>query len=131
MLAGIGVTIVAKQFHEMVDDTAPKKVLEGLLTIPAAVWKAFNPPNGASVNHTEAAVIGLISIVILVVWKPLVPQRLKIIPAAVVAVVVAILVNEFGRPVFEALGAKSARRSTTTAASASSGCACRPASPTR
>ena len=39
-------------------------------------------------------------------WKPLAPKRLKIVPAAVVAVVVAILVNEFGRPLFEALGAR-------------------------
>src|SRR4051812_3592047 len=34
MLAGIGVTILAKQFHDMVDDTAPKQVLDALLTIP-------------------------------------------------------------------------------------------------
>lgn len=106
MLAGIGATIVAKQFHEMVDDTAPKKVIDGLLTIPQALWKAFDPPAGASANHTEAAVIGLLAILILALWKPLAPRRLKIVPAAVVAVLAAVLVNEFGRPVFEALGAR-------------------------
>lgn len=106
MLAGIGITIIAKQFHEMVDDTAPKKVLDGLLTIPDAVWKAFRPPDGASANHTEAAVIGLIAIIILAVWKPVAPKRLKIVPAAVVAVLAAVLVNEFGRPIFEALGVR-------------------------
>ena len=106
MLAGIGVTIIAKQFHEMVDDTAPKRVLDGLLTIPEAVRKAFDPPGGASANHTEAAAIGLLAIVVLAVWKPLVPKRLKIVPAAVVAVLLAVAVNEFGRPVFEALGAQ-------------------------
>src|SRR4051812_13206435 len=52
MLAGIGITIIAKQFHEMVDDTAPKKILDGLLSIPQAMWKAFDPPDGASANHT-------------------------------------------------------------------------------
>lgn len=106
MLAGIGVTIVAKQFHEMVDDTAPKEVINGLLTIPQALWKAFSPPADASANHTEAAVIGLLAVVVLALWKAVAPKRLKIVPAAVVAVLVAVLVNEFGRPVFEALGAR-------------------------
>ena len=106
MLAGIGLTIFAKQFHEMVDDEAPKKVLDALVTIPSAVWKGFNPPDGASANHTEAAAIGLLCLLILALWKPIVPKRLKIVPAAVVAVVVAVLVNEFGRPIFEGLGAR-------------------------
>lgn len=106
MLAGIGVTIIAKQFHEMVDDHPPQKIADGLLAIPGAVWKAFDPPAGASANHTEAAAIGLLAILILALWKPVAPRRLKLVPAAVVAVLAAILVNEFGRPVFEALGAR-------------------------
>ncbi|MFM8274166.1 MAG: SulP family inorganic anion transporter [Gemmata sp.] len=106
MLAGIGTTIVAKQFHEMVDDTAPKRVVEGLLTIPDAIWKAFSPPPGASANHTEAAAIGLLAVLVLALWKSVAPRHLKPVPAAVVAVLAAVLVNEFGRPVFEALGAR-------------------------
>jgi MFS superfamily sulfate permease-like transporter len=104
MLAGIGLTIFAKQFHEMVDDDAPKKVLDALATIPQAVWKAFDPPANASANHSEAAIIGLVAIIVLALWKTVVPKRLSIIPAAVVAVVLAILINEFGRPIFEGLG---------------------------
>jgi MFS superfamily sulfate permease-like transporter len=104
MLAGIGATIIAKQFHVMVDDAPPKDVVEGLLTIPQAVWKGFVPPEGAAANHREAALIGLVTIVILVGWRAVVPKQLKIIPAAVVAIVAAVLVNEFGRPVFELLG---------------------------
>jgi MFS superfamily sulfate permease-like transporter len=106
MLAGIGLTILAKQFHVMVDDDAPKKVLDALLTIPQAVWKAFDPPPGASANHTEAAVIGLLSILILVFWRSVAPRRLRVVPAAIVAVILAVLVNEFGRPLFEAVGAR-------------------------
>lgn len=106
MLAGIGLTIFAKQFHELVDDDAPKKVLDALVTIPQAIWKAFVPPDGASANHTEAAVIGLLCLIVLVVWKPLVPKKLKIVPAAVIAVLLAVAVNEFGRPIFEGLGAR-------------------------
>ncbi len=103
MLAGIGLTIIAKQFHGLVDAKAPEKILEALATIPESAALAFNP-EGATANHTEAAILGVIAAVILVVWKPIVPNRLKIVPAAVIAVLVAVLVNEFGRPVFEALG---------------------------
>jgi MFS superfamily sulfate permease-like transporter len=104
MLAGIGLTIFAKQFHEMVDDDAPKRVLDALATIPGAVWKAFDPPPGASANHSEAAIIGLLAILVLASWRRVAPARLRIVPAAVVAVILAVLVNEFGRPVFEGLG---------------------------
>ncbi len=104
MLAGIGLTIFAKQFHKMVDDEAPKRVIDALATIPSAVWKAFNPPSGASANHSEAAIIGLLAIIVLVSWRRIAPRRLRIVPAAVIAVILAVLVNEFGRPIFEGLG---------------------------
>src|SRR4051812_8726172 len=57
MLAGIGITIIAKQFHAMVDDDGPKKVIDGLLTIPQAVWKGFAPPVDARANHSAAALV--------------------------------------------------------------------------
>lgn len=104
MLAGIGLTIFAKQFHEMVDDDAPRRVLDALATIPQAVWKAFDPPDDAKINHSEAAIIGLLAILVLTFWKTVAPKRLALVPAAVVAVLLAVLVNEFGRPAFEALG---------------------------
>lgn len=94
MLAGIGVTIIAKQFHVIVDDTPPKGVVEGLWTIPAAVWKGFSPPPGATVNHTAAAIIGVLTITVLTAWKLLKPKVFKFIPSAVVAVVCAIVVAE-------------------------------------
>ena len=61
MLAGIGITIIAKQFHVMVDDDAPKMVLDGLVTIPEAVWKGFSPPPGAAANHSAAAALSVSS----------------------------------------------------------------------
>lgn len=94
MLAGIGITIIAKQFHEMVDDDAPKAVVDGLLTIPAAIWKGFSPPPEARANHSAAAVIGCLTILVLVFWKAAAPKRLKLVPAAVVAVVLAVAVTE-------------------------------------
>lgn len=104
MLAGIGITIIAKQFHVMVDDTPPKDIVEGLLTIPNAVWKAVSPPTGADIHHREAAMIGVLSIVVLAVWKLTKRKSLKFIPSAVVAVLAAVIVNEFGCPVLEACG---------------------------
>src|SRR5262245_17664526 len=94
MLAGIGVTIIAKQFHAMVDDDAPKKVFDGLVTIPEAVWKGFAPPPGAKANHSAAALVGVITILILVFWKSIVPKALKMIPAAVGGVGVAVAMVE-------------------------------------
>jgi MFS superfamily sulfate permease-like transporter len=94
MLAGIGITIIAKQFHVMVDDDPPKKVIDGLLTIPEAVWKGFDPPAGASANHSAAALVGLVTILILVFWKSVVPKSLKVIPAAVIGVAVAVGLTE-------------------------------------
>lgn len=104
MLAGIGVTIIAKQFHVMVDDTPPKEILDGLLNIPRAVWKGFASPDTGAANNREAAVIGVVSIVVLAAWKLTKRPPLKFIPSAVVAVLAAVLLNEFGRPLFDALG---------------------------
>lgn len=124
MLAGIGITIIAKQFHVMVDDQPPKDIIDGILSIPHAIWKgvAAAPPDfvqgvgaeagglGVAVsarlvpNHQEAAIIGLTSLLILICWKLLKPKAFKFIPSAVVAVLAAVLMNEFGRPLFEALG---------------------------
>jgi MFS superfamily sulfate permease-like transporter len=97
MLAGIGATIIAKQFHVLVDDTPPAGVVEGLLTIPQAVWKGFVPPPGATADHTAAAAIGLLTFLVLAFWKSVVPKRVAVIPAAVIAVTLAVLVAEVAR----------------------------------
>ena len=94
MLAGIGITIFAKQFHEMVDDTAPKAVLDALATIPQAIWKGIVPPADARADHAAAALIGLLTILVLVGWKALIPKKWAFVPAAVVAIALSILVVE-------------------------------------
>ncbi len=106
MLAGIGVTIIAKQFHEMIDDVPPKGIVEGILTIPQAIWKALGPQPETAANHREAAIIGITSILILAFWKllKLRVHSLKFIPAAVVAILVGVVLNEFCYPLFNLLG---------------------------
>lgn len=94
MLAGIGITIIAKQFHVLVDDVPPSGIVEGLVTIPEAIWKGFVPPSNSAENHSAAAVIGLVALLLLTFWKLTKPTRLKFIPSAVVAVAVGVLLNE-------------------------------------
>lgn len=87
MLAGIGVLIFASQFHIMLDDKPKSTGLENLLSLPEAVWKGIVPSR--EVTHDDAARIGLLTIVLLVLWKPLTPKWLHLVPPALVAVVVA------------------------------------------
>ena len=90
MLAGIGVLIIGSQTHVLVDDSPKGSGWTNLISIPEALWKGIMPMDGTS--HHLAAYIGLLSIIIMAAWK-LVPQKLKIIPAPLVAVVVATLVS--------------------------------------
>jgi MFS superfamily sulfate permease-like transporter len=87
MLAGIGVLIFASQFHIMVDDQPRSSGLANLLSIPEAIAKAVNPTG--DISHDDAARIGLLTIGLIVLWRPLVPKFLKIVPASLVAVLAA------------------------------------------
>ena len=89
MLAGIGIVIVASQVHVLVDDVPTGKPIANLLSIPQAAWKAFNDHDAEYPHHRHAAIIGILSIAVLVGWNAFRPQRLKLIPGALVAVVVA------------------------------------------
>jgi len=96
MLAGIGVLIVASQVHVMVDDQPAGHGLENLVRIPAALLAIFR----GDARHTEAALIGLLTIAALVAWKRFAPERLRLIPATLVGVGVATVVtNAAGLPI--------------------------------
>jgi MFS superfamily sulfate permease-like transporter len=85
MLAGIGILIFAAQFHVMVDDAPRESGLKNLIAIPEAVWKGIFPMDGTS--HHLAALIGMITLVVLILWSSLAPARVKWIPGALVGVV--------------------------------------------
>lgn len=87
MLAGIGVVIVASQFHVMIDDKPHEKGLENLITIPQALYKSFFPSDGST--HYIAALVGFITLITLVLWERFKPRSLKLLPGALVAVVLA------------------------------------------
>jgi MFS superfamily sulfate permease-like transporter len=88
MLAGIGILIFASQFHVMVDDLPPGTGKEfggivNLWTLPQAVWKGIS-----ETVHRPAALIGLLTIVTMFLWNRLTPQKLKLLPAPLLGVVV-------------------------------------------
>lgn len=87
MLSGIGVLIFASQFHVMIDDKPRAHGLENLIAIPGAIYKAFFPPEGS--NYHIAALIGVITIITLLLWNKFKPRSLRLVPGALVAVVVA------------------------------------------
>ncbi|MBL8234728.1 MAG: SulP family inorganic anion transporter, partial [Bryobacterales bacterium] len=87
MLAGIGVLIFAGQFHVMLDDKPRASGLENLLSIPEAIYKGIFPIDGSP--HEIAAIVGLSSILILVLWTKFRPAAMKFIPGALVAVLTA------------------------------------------
>ncbi len=92
MLAGIGVLIFAGQFHVMVDDKPPGGGKEfggiiNLYTIPEAVWKGLT-----ETDHRPAAFIGVLTILAIVGWSLLAPKKLKLFPAPLIGVLLAMAV---------------------------------------
>jgi MFS superfamily sulfate permease-like transporter len=96
MLAGIGVLIFASQFHLMIDAKPTGNGLKDLVTIPLAAWSTLAGPEGAH----GAAIIGVLSIVAIVAWNKLRPDKLKAVPGPLVAVILGtVLANAAGMKV--------------------------------
>lgn len=89
MLAGIGALIFAAQFHVMLDDAPRESGWRNLVAIPEAIGRILT---GAPA-HQSAALIGILTITVLVVWNAAAPKRLKWVPGALVAVAAAALVS--------------------------------------
>jgi MFS superfamily sulfate permease-like transporter len=82
MLAGIGLIILAKQFHPFFDRAAPFEIEDAVLAVPdtlesAATDTGFSGP-------LAAGTIGLVAVLILLFWKKL-PAPFSAVPAAVIA----------------------------------------------
>jgi MFS superfamily sulfate permease-like transporter/carbonic anhydrase len=91
MLSGIGILILASQFHVMLDDPKRGDGLENLLSIPEAIYNGFS---NESYSHEIAAATGVITIAVIVLWSKFAPKALSFLPPALVAVVVATLFAE-------------------------------------
>lgn len=87
MVAGIGVIIVAKQFHVMIGNDVEGSVLYNIVQIPAGVLKAVT--TGGDRTHYIAALIGVATLLTIVLWDRFRPARLHFLPGALMGVLVA------------------------------------------
>ncbi|WP_020470741.1 SulP family inorganic anion transporter [Zavarzinella formosa] len=89
MLGGIGVVIIAKQIHELIDDHPSASIADNLRSIPGAFEKAFTDP-----VHRAAATAGLVTLAVLILWNTVIPKKWRVLPGALLAVVAGTLVAE-------------------------------------
>ena len=89
MLAGIGIIIIARQFHVMIDDDIEGSVLYSIFQIPSGMLKAVT--TGGERTHYIAASIGMATLLTIVLWDRYRPQKLHIVPGALAGVLVATL----------------------------------------
>lgn len=85
MLAGIGVLIFASQFHVMLDDKPKGSGLANLLSIPSAFRQIYEVEHG-DFSHF-AAVVGLITILVLIVWTRVPARVRRVLPAPLMGII--------------------------------------------
>jgi len=94
MLAGIGVLIVVGQFHVLFDDKPLASGLANLLAMPGQLLGLTNQ------DAATAFAVGLVTIGGMIGWEKVRPASMKLLPGALVGVVLATLVAFFlGLPV--------------------------------
>lgn len=87
MLAGIGILIFASQFHVMLDGKPIGTGIQNLLAIPTTLMEAIN----AGDSRLTAGEIGLLTIIVIAGWSAFAPKSLKVVPAPLVGVIVAVI----------------------------------------
>jgi len=88
MLAGIGILIIGSQFHIMLDRKPSANGIQNIMNFPTAVMESISGQNG----NIHAGLVGLLTIAAIVLWTKFAPKKLKLIPGALVGVLLAILV---------------------------------------
>ncbi|MCB5186926.1 SulP family inorganic anion transporter [Methylobacillus caricis] len=88
MLGGIGILIIGSQFHIMLDRDPLSNGIKNLMDIPSALIETFEVHGG----NIYAASIGLLTITSIVLWTKYAPPKLKLIPGALIGVVLAVIV---------------------------------------
>lgn len=95
MLAGIGLLIVASQFHVMFDAKPGAHGLDNIAAIPERLLSVFSGGSGI-----VAVTLGVATMAVMIGWEKLRPHRLRLVPGALLAVALATLVAELaGLPV--------------------------------
>ena len=93
MLSGIGVLIIASQFHVMVDDKPRASGIANIIAMPESLWKGIFPPD-ETVHHL-AAIIGVATLAAILLWNRFRPKSLKIVPGSLVGVTLGTLLAIF------------------------------------
>ena len=83
MLAGIGVTIVLQQIHVLMGGKSRSSALENLKALPSGILH----------HELDEVFVGGIVIAILLLW-PKLPAKVRLVPGALVAIMVATIVAE-------------------------------------
>ena len=90
MLSGIGLTIFITQFHIMLDSKPASTFVENVQNLFGIIYDTIFPLKDSM--HHVAGGIGLLTIFIIVTW-PFIPiKKLRIIPSALIAVIISSLV---------------------------------------
>lgn len=92
MLAGIGVLIMASQFHVALDGTPNASGMLNLLMIPKMTLDIVTGASGAA--NRSAAMIGILATVVIIGWNAFRPEAFKNLPAALLALVAASAVSD-------------------------------------
>jgi len=87
MLAGIGVLIVIQQFHVLLDRAPEHSGPANIKAIWGAIFGGLFPLNGS--KEEAAAVVGLVTIAVMLLWERFRPTALKLIPGALLGITAA------------------------------------------
>ena len=88
MLAGIGSALLAQQFHVTVDDLPDRRPLTNYLGMPRALVDIFNGHPGHD-GHLPAALVGLLTLAVLLLWRRFTPKLLRAVPPVLAAIILA------------------------------------------
>lgn len=93
MLAGIGVLIVIQQFHVVMDRAPKGSGPANILAMGEAIFGGLFPLNGS--QEEAAALVGLVTIAVMLAWQKWRPEKLKLVPGALLGIVAATLLAQF------------------------------------
>jgi MFS superfamily sulfate permease-like transporter len=93
MLAGIGVLIMAGQFHVVVDDSPKGTGIRNIMSIPEAIFNGIFPLDGSP--HEMAALIGLLTVAVILGWNKFRPEGLKFLPGPLMGLLAAAIASFF------------------------------------
>lgn len=90
MLAGIGVSIFLSQFHIMLDNKPGNNFFENILDLFKVIYHSVLPFDGS--RHHIACFVGILTIGTIILWERIPSKKLKVIPPALAAVILASVV---------------------------------------